>query len=86
MTAARQHVASLVKLESKLKPLLKSNPAPNNSAGRLEKIPIPTFSGDFEEYPAWKDEFNGLVGNVEPDTLRTYMIKSLKGDAAEWVK
>ncbi|XP_025193651.1 uncharacterized protein LOC112593472 [Melanaphis sacchari] len=59
------------------------------SSSRLPEIPLPSFSGDFREWPGFRDKFSMRV-DVHPSISTIdkmyYLISCLKGSAAEAVQ
>ncbi|XP_008185462.1 uncharacterized protein LOC103310096 [Acyrthosiphon pisum] len=59
------------------------------SSSRLPEIPLPTFSGDFREWPGFRDKFSTRVDvhtTISNVDKMYYLISCLKGPAAEAVQ
>lgn len=65
-----------------------TNPRIDTSDIRLEKIHLPTFSGEFNKWLGFRDMFEAMVNtraNFSVAAKYTHLMKALKGDAAQVV-
>ena len=60
--------------------------AGSSIAGKLEKLPIPEFSGIMSEYQNWKKTFHSLTQSNDPESKKAYLESKLKGKAYQWVE
>ncbi|XP_051171027.1 uncharacterized protein LOC127287917 [Leptopilina boulardi] len=81
------HVCKLRKSEP---PALTHSPSSSEvrSSGKLPKIPLPTFSGDYSAWNSYKDLFSSLVTNdpkISTVEKMQYLKVSLTGEAAQLI-
>ena len=55
-------------------------------AGKITKIEVPDYYGDYVRYKPWKAEFISLTNMFDEVTQRIYLVKHLKGKAYEYVE
>ena len=55
-------------------------------AGKITKIDVPDYYGDYVRYKPWKAEFLSLTYMLDERTQRLYLVKHLKGKAYEYVE
>ena len=55
-------------------------------AGKITKIEVPDYYGDYVRYKPWKAEFLSLTNTFDEVTRRIYLVKHLKGKAYEYVE
>lgn len=76
-------------IQNKMKSVLTLPDETNTSFSRLPEIPLPSFAGDFREWPSFRDKFSTLVdGRTTLSTVDKmyYLVSCLKGSAAEAVQ
>ena len=70
----------------KLKDICEETKPSTAVAGKITKIDVPDYYGDYVRYKPWKAEFLSLTCMFDEITQRLYLVKHLKGKAYEYVE
>ena len=66
--------------------LLRDAKKPMMATGKLTKIEIPKFYGDYLQYRTWQVKFLLVTSGCDEPTMRIYLIEALKDKAYEYVE
>ena len=83
---ARDLLLKVTAAELDIKELLKEIKKPIMAAGKLSKIEIPKFYGDYLKYKIWKSRMAVVIADCDELTQRIYLVEALKGKAYEYVE
>ena len=66
--------------------MIKEKRKPTMASGKLSKIEIPKFYGDYLKYNTWKQKISVVLYSCDEITQRIYIIEALKGKAYDYVE